>query len=170
MLELVQCNLRRGFRKQVVNMAISRSMIVLAAVLMTTALVFGQGSDSSPPERGECKYRAVAKSFSLQDPQNNTCTFTVPHWRCDGLCHTEALPSTKKVEYNPAMNVYKLPEKMDVHCKCCQPDPSRVTKVELKSIHCDEGYKWTGEPIPFNLVWGCECLSCESFSRLPSSS
>ena len=147
-------------------MAISRSMIVLAVVLMTTALVFG--SDSSSPERGECKFQAVAKSFSLQDPQNNTCTFTVPHWRCNGLCQTETLPS-RKVEYNPAMNVYKLPEKMDVHCKCCQPDPNSVTKVELTSIDCNEGYKWAGEPIPFNLVWGCVCLSCEGFSGLPSS-
>jgi len=140
----------------------SRLMVVLSAILMTTGLVVGRQGDSSPPERDECKFQEFAKSFSLQDPQNNTCTFTIPHWRCNGLCRTESLPSSK-VRYNEKMKAYE-PEEMEVKCKCCQPDPSRITNVVLPVIKCDEGYNWTGESISINLIWGCECLSCEGLA------
>ena len=135
------------------------SVIFLAAALMTTGLVIGKQGDSLPPVKNECKFQSVSKTFSLQDPQNNTCTFKVPHWRCNGLCRTETLVSSK-TKYNEVTKVYEL-KGMDIHCRCCQPDPSRVSRnVSVGEVQCKEGYKWSGEPVTIDLVWGCECLSC----------
>jgi len=145
-------------------MAVSHSIVVLAAVLITAGLVVGS---RRPPNNGECKAQEFpAKSFSLQDPQNNTCTFRIPYWGCNGLCRTESLPSSK-VRYNERMKVYEF-EEMEIKCECCQPDPSQVEKAPLLHIKCDEGYNWTGEPLSIDIIWGCVCLSCEGLAGLQS--
>ena len=147
------------------NMIVAR--LLLTTVLLTTYLVSSLRVDPTPPNlRDPCKLQPIQKRFSLQDPQNRTCTLTVPALRCNGICQTESLPS-REAQYNALKGTYEVKEVVH-HCKCCQgTNITRNAKLR-KVLECEEGYNWTGHQLKIDLVTECACVSCQNTeTRLP---